>query len=247
MATYSQKKLLAGIFSGDYSKFNLPDFLFLFTFEELLEEVNKGFGEASAFAEGSVRRGYADAFRFNMNTFSGAKTFQEVNNLSRLVFTEEGFKRPFAEFRELAAPVDDTYNKTWLKTEQDTTFGPAQGAEHWVEIEEDKEILPFLQYQTADDERVRHEHAQWDNLTFPVDHEFWDTRMPVNDFNCRCRVIQLSEGKTSKLKGVPENSSSVFNNNVGKTREIFTESHPYYKVSAEDQPLTKNNFGLGFV
>lgn len=245
---YSKKRLIEGIFSGEFSKFNLPDFLFLFTFTELIKEVDRGFGGGvEDLPDGSVKLEYADAFRFNINLFSGAKTFQEINDLSKFVFDENGFKRPFKEFRELAYAIDDKYNKIWLKTEQDTAFGQAQSAESWIQYEEEKDIFPLLQYQTADDERVRHEHAAWDNLIFPVGHEFWDTRMPVNGYNCRCRVIQLRDGKTSGLTGIPDNSETLFSSNVGKTKEIFTDKHPYYKINREDRNLSRNNFGLGFL
>lgn len=247
MATYSQNKLIKGVFEGEYTKFNLPDFLFNFTFEELMQQSKAGFGIAADFEPGSPSEKLLTSFNFNMNTFSGAKTFQEVSDMSKFVFDEKGFKLPFKDFLEIAKPLDDTYNKTWLKTEMNTSFGQAQSAESWLQFEDEKDIFPLLKYQTADDERVRHEHAAWDNLVFPVGHKFWDTRNPLNGYNCRCRGIQLEEGTVSTFKGVAKNDEKQFDNNVGKTGEIFTNRHPYYKVKKEDRPLTKNNFGLGFL
>lgn len=245
--TYSQKRLIQGIYEGEYSKYALPEFLFEFTFEELIESVEKGFGGGTGdFLEGTTKEELANSFRLNINTFGGAKTFQEVDEMTKFLFNEKGFKLPFKEFMDIAKPLDDVFNKSWLKTELDTSFGQSQSAEQWVRFDEDKDIFPLLQYQTADDERVRHSHAQWDNLIFPVDHPFWDTRNPLNGYNCRCRVIQLSEGKASKYKGVESNKEKVFADNAGKSGKIFTDKHPYYKVKKEDQPLTKNNFGLGF-
>lgn len=247
MARYSQNRIIEGVYSGEYSKYKLPEELFLYTYENLMSEVKKGFGEDVEFEPGSTREKLFDDFNFNVNTFSGAKTFQEISDMSKFVFDEKGFKISFKQFKELAKPLDDTFNKVWLRTERDTSFGQAQSAESWLQYDAEKEIFPYLKYQTVDDERVRHDHAAWDNLVFPVEHEFWDTRMPLNGYNCRCRVIQLTEGETSSLKGVPKNEEKEFENNAGKTGEIFTSKHPYYKVKKEDLPLTKNNFGLGFV
>ena len=250
MAGYSQKRLLDDIYSGKVSKFNLPGYLFEYTFEALSDEVNKVFDKKPDLPdapESIKRKEVVSALNANIARFSGAKTFQEVNDISKFLFDDKGFKMPFKQFEEIAKPVDDIYNKTWLKTEQDTSFGQAQSADSWLQYEDEEEIFPLLQYQTSDDERVRHDHAAWDNLIYPVGHSFWDTRMPLNGYNCRCRVIQLREGEESSTKGVPKNEDKPFQNNAGKTGEVFTDKHPYFKVKKKDQPLTRDNFGLGVI
>ena len=243
--TYSQKGLIEGIHAGEYSKFNLPRDLFEFTYNELVEEVEKVFGEKISFPEDDEREEIVKSLKANLAQFSGAKTFTEVNEISKFLFDSEGFKLSFKDFQEIVKPIDDKFNKVWLKTEQDTSFGQSQSADSWLQYEKEKDIFPLLKYQTADDERVRHEHAAWDNKVFPVDHEFWDTRMPLNGYNCRCRVIQLREGKESTFKGVQENTDKQFQKNPGKSGEIFTKKHPYFKVKRGDKNLTRNNYGLG--
>jgi hypothetical protein len=240
------EELLIGIHEGGISLFELPKDIFLFTFTELIDSVESGFGGGVGdFPKGSIRATRAVDYRQNIFTFSGAKTFNEVKDLSMFVFAEDGTKRPFKEFREFALKINEQYNVNWLKTEQDTAFGMAQGAEKWFDIEEDKELFPMLKYETAADEKVRQEHADWDQLVFPVDHEFWNTRMPVNGYNCRCTVSKLTEGKTSKLRGVPKNSSTMFDVNPGKVNYIFNENeHPYYKVEKRFSKDLKENFGF---
>jgi len=243
--TYSQKDLIEGIHSGKYSKFNLPRDLFEFTYNELVEEVEKVFGKGVEFPEDEAREEIVRSLKANIAQFSGAKTFTEVNEISKFLFDSEGFKLPFKDFQEIVKPIDDKFNKVWLKTEQDTSFGQSQSADSWLQYDKEKELFPFLQYQTADDERVRHEHAAWDNLIFPVDHEFWNSRMPLNGYNCRCRVIQLRSGEQSTFKGVQENTDKLFQKNPGKSGEIFTKNHPYFKVKRGDKNLTRNNYGFG--
>lgn len=243
--TYSQKELIEGIYSGEYSKFNLPRDLYEFTYNELVREVEKVFGKKVEFPEDGDREEIVKQLKTNLAQFSGAKTFTEVNEISKFLFDSEGFKLPFKDFQEIVKPIDDKFNKVWLKTEQDTSFGQSQSADSWLQYDKEKDIFPLLKYQTAEDERVRHEHAEWDNKVFPVDHPFWDTRMPLNGYNCRCRVIQLRSGKQSTFKGVQENTDKQFQKNPGKSGEIFTKNHPYFKVKRGDKNLTRNNYGLG--
>jgi hypothetical protein len=240
------EKLLQDIYSGETSLFNLPENIFEFTFAELINSVESGFGGGvGSFPAGSLRATRAIDYRQNIFTFSGAKTFNEIKDLSLYVFDENGIKRSFKEFRERALEINNKYNVDWLRTEQDTAFGMAQSAEKWMEIEEDKELFPLLKYETAGDEKVRGEHRDWDQLVFPVDHEFWNTRMPINDWGCRCSVTQLDEGKASSLKGVPKNESKMFSNNPGKVSFIFDEKvHPYYKVEKRFKPMMDDNFGF---
>jgi SPP1 gp7 family putative phage head morphogenesis protein len=238
--------LLEGVHSGELSLFNLPEEIFTFTFTELIGSVESGFGGGVGdFASGSLRAVRSVDYQQNIFTFSGAKTFNEVKDLSMFVFAEDGTKRPFKEFREFAQQINQKYNIDWLKTEQDTAFGMAQGADKWFDIEEDKELFPMLKYETAADERVRQEHADWDQLVFPVDDPFWNTRMPVNGYNCRCTVTKLTEGRKSSKKGVPKNSSTMFDVNPGKVNYIFNpEVHPYYKVEKRFSKELKRNFGF---
>jgi uncharacterized protein with gpF-like domain len=124
-------------------------------------------------------------------------------------------------------------------------------AGEWMRIEANKEILPLLQYETVGDRRVRPEHAALDNIIRPVGDKFWDTLYPPNGWNCRCMVLQLSEGEVTDLRGrtnlydnVPEN----FRMNVGKDKVIFKEKgagkHPYFSVAKGDKDFAKKNFGL---
>jgi len=265
MLTNNQiEKLLQKIHSGELSVFNLPQEIFEFTYSELMTVVDKGFGGGVGdFVEGSPRALKATAYRDNIFKFSGAKVFNEVKDISLLIFNEDGTKRSFKEFKEFGRAVNQKYNVDWLRTEQDTAFGMAQGADQWADIEEDKELFPMLQYQTANDERVRDDHAAYDNIIMPVDDPFWDTRMPPNGWNCRCQVIKLHDGKKTNLKThlkeynkkreaekLPKltnlkNPSKTFSVNPGKVNYVFDEkTHPYFKVEKRFKPMLKDNFGF---
>lgn len=232
------EKIFKDIHSGKIDIDNLPDELSAWTYDKLIKFVQDGFGDVN----NELKAARMVSYDNNIVAFSGAKTFQEVKDLNSFVFTPEGAKRPFKEYREFAQQINDQYNVKWLKTEQDTAFGLAQSADQWMEIEAEKDLFPMLQYQTADDERVRDEHAAWDGVARPVDDSFWDTRMPINGFNCRCTVTRLTEGKKTDLRGTPKNTDELFNTNPGKVDYVFNEQkHPYFKHTKVEGPAFKRS------
>jgi SPP1 gp7 family putative phage head morphogenesis protein len=245
-------EIFQGVHSGKIDIDNLPKELSQFTYTELMAFVSDGFGDLDS----PVKINRMAAYDNNISAFSGAKTFQQVKDLNSFVFTAEGAKRPFKEFREFAQVINDQYNKVWLKTEQDSAFRMSKQADNWIDnIEKEKELFPFLQYQTVNDGRVRNEHAAWDNIVKRVDDPFWDTRYPPNDFNCRCIVIRKTEGNETNLKThlekynknnpdakVPtlKNTSDLFNVNSGKVNYIFNEKkHPYFQHTRAEGPAFK--------
>lgn len=54
------------------------------------------------------------------------------------------------------------------------------------------EALPFWQYFTVGDDRVRPEHAVLDGFVARADDPVWNKIYPPNGFNCRCIVIALT-------------------------------------------------------
>jgi len=114
----------------------------------------------------------------NAYFFSAAKTFQQVLEMQGFILDDQGFIRPFSAFQKDVNPIYEQFNLQWQRTEFDTTISQAQSASRWEDIQENKDALPLLQYQTAGDERVRPEHADWDNIVRRVDDPFWDTHTP---------------------------------------------------------------------
>jgi len=236
-------KIIELIYEGGITEKNLPRNLFTYTFQKLIEQVNKGYGTLKQLRKNSFKYNKALMFRTNINVFSGAKTWHNIRDL-RDGLEIGGSKLPFKEFQKYARSVNETYNKNWLKSEMQATKQMSISANKWDEFEEQKELFPLLKYVTVGDAKVRPDHAMWDGLVYPVNDSFWDTRMPPNDWGCRCDVQQLTEGKVSR-KSTVKNDSKLFANNPGKDDFIFDPNvHPYFKeIPREDK---SNNFGLGF-
>jgi SPP1 gp7 family putative phage head morphogenesis protein len=62
-------------------------------------------------------------------------------------------------------------------------------------------VRPYWKYVAVHDNRTRPAHRAMDGLTFPADHEFWQTHYPPNGYNCRCMVRALS-GRQVEAEGL---------------------------------------------
>lgn len=242
-----EDELFAGIFAGTISLLSLPPDLYAAIGATLFGSVIDGFGASLAqLEERLIRLGLLKDFQTNTFAFSAAKTFQQVKDMSAQVF-KGGQKVPFGEFKRSADQVFGIYNTTWLNVEQRTAVNQAFAGQQWMGIQEQKEDLPLLQFQTVGDDRVRDDHQALDNTVKKVDDPFWDSFMPPIDWNCRCIVQQLGEGDAEispEKKSSFEKPNKLFNMNPGKDRLIFREDHPYFKVADRFEVFKSQNFGL---
>lgn len=67
-------------------------------------------------------------------------------------------------------------------------------------MDRQRDVFPFWQYQSADDERVRDTHAALDGKVFPANSSFWQSHYPPWEFGCRCFVTPLSEDDVADLE-----------------------------------------------
>ena len=80
-----------------------------------------------------------------------------------------------------------------LETIFRTNLRTAYANGHWDSIQRTKERRPYLRYAAVMDDRTRPEHRAWHGTVLPVDDPWWETHAPPNGWNCRCRVIAVSE------------------------------------------------------
>lgn len=157
---------------------------------------------------------------------------------------ESGQVRSFSSFKAEAQKVGNIFNKNWLKTEYQHAIAASQSASNWESFKLTKKALPLLQYDTAQDDRVRPEHAALQGVTKPINDSFWNSFYPPNGFGCRCGVRQLADGDVTpneKInypdeKGVPPS----FRTNVGKTGEAFPKDLPFFKTPIGLVPMVQN-------
>lgn len=247
-------KLAAAIYTGAVDENNLPLPVYKHNADELIAGVEKGFKKAVKGLEyNTPDRETLAALKNNIYRFSAAKTFQQTSemvnalDLMSKALTEGERIVSFKDFKEVVKGISGRYNVDYLRTEYTTAIASAQSASAWARFESEKETLPNLRYSTIGDACPI--CAPLDGVTLPITDPFWDSNNVPQHFNCLCILEQededfkvTSNAKRDELAANLEGlKSEVFNNNVGKSKEIFNEAHPYFSAPRE---LVENNFGL---
>lgn len=206
------------------------------TFTQLFQGIIDGYGTAEVDLKGSDKD-LVYQLRNNVKVFSVFKSHSNIKEMTALLIDSDGKKKPWAKFKKEAEAINDTYNKNWLQTEFDTATGAARMAEQWQRFEDEKDLFPFLRYETVGDSRVRQEHKALDGIVLGVDDPFWNVHYPPNGWKCRCDVIQVQGPAYKPDTGVPE-IPEAFKHNTGKSGKVwdnygqYEENMPRFKRSA---------------
>lgn len=172
----------------------------------------------------------------NMFAYSAHKnnTFlQAVRSLSHL---------PVDEFMEAAELLHKTHYARFLEVEKQHARAIGDAQRMWQDVEEYAELMPYLTYHTAEDDRVRPQHASWNKTTLHWRHPFWNSHYPPNGYGCRCIVTQdfeLDDGvdlveQEEKAKKLPK-ADEGFRQNSGKADFIFHQKEGYFKQSLSNE------------
>lgn len=77
----------------------------------------------------------------------------------------------------------------------------AYHAAAWQVMDRQREVLPYWQYHSMEDARVRPSHAALDGLILPADSPFWRDHFPPWEWGCRCLVTPVSEEDAKRIQG----------------------------------------------
>lgn len=169
--------------------------------------------------------------RENVAVFNVFKNHESQQEVANTLFDENGKLKKWAAFKKDALAISNEYNKRYLQAEYQAAQALGRSAGQWQKYDSEKEQFPYLTFRTVGDGRVRDSHSLLDGATYPVDDPFWNTYTPPIGWRCRCRVTQ-SRKPGPKAKDFPE-VHPVFQNNPGKTGEVFTQDHPYFHDKAK--------------
>lgn len=182
--------------------------------------------------------------------FSGIKAFHELNEAFPSLLDEEGKRKPFERFLNDVQSIDETYNKHYLNAEYNFAQASAEMAGKWEQFTEDGDDY-LLQYRTANDSKVRPEHAELHGVTLPMGDSFWDEYYPPNGWNCRCTVVQVLKSKYEQTphaeamqraeQALLKDTKGMFHFNPGKTGKSFPDHNPYTLRRCTTCDLTKLN------
>lgn len=204
--------------------------------EETLRQIKRGIESGIAF---EVPETVRHALVNNAFIFSGFKTYHTLREVGLSLTTDKGEIKQFDEFRRDVEKVNNQYNHNYLYAEYNHAVGASLMASRWQKIEADGDRYD-LQYRTAQDDRVREDHAILHGTTLPPSDPFWSMYLPPNGWNCRCTAVQVRKGKypqsdpaLSMLRGnncTDAAKQQIFRFNPGKTLQLFPPKHPYFKA-----------------
>lgn len=179
------------------------------------------------------------ALENNAFIFSGFKAFHTLREVGLSLLTDKGEIKPFETFRKDVETINKRYNHNYLYAEYNHAVGASLMASRWQQIEADGDKYD-LQYRTAQDDRVREDHAILHGTTLPPSDPFWGKYMPPNGWNCRCTAVQVRKGKyplsdpdLSMKRGdncTEAAKQQIFRFNPGKELQLFPPKHPYFKA-----------------
>lgn len=188
--------------------------------------------------------------------FSGIKTFHELNEAFPSLIDDNGNRKPFEQFLNDVQNIDRTYNQNYLRAEYNFCHASADMAARWESFEEDGDRYN-LQYRTANDDRVRPQHAALHGVTLPVSDPFWQTYYPPNGWNCRCTVVQVRKSKypvtphdeamARGAEATGKDTKGIFQFNPGIQQKTFPDYNPYTIRRCRDCDIAKGKLKLAFV
>ncbi len=168
--------------------------------------------------------------------FSGMKTFHELNEAFPSLLDENGNRKPFERFLNDVRKIDEKYNSNYLRAEYNFVHSSAEMAARWEGFIEDGDRY-HLQYRTANDGKVRPDHAAMHGITLPPSDPFWEEFYPPNGWNCRCTVIQVRKSKYPATDheeamalgelATGRDSKGIFRFNPGKEGKSVPDYNPY--------------------
>ena len=188
--------------------------------------------------------------------FSGIKTFHELNEAFPSLIDENGNRKPFEQFLNDVRNIDRTYNQNYLRAEYNFCQASADMAAKWERFEEDGDRYN-LQYRTANDDRVRPQHAALHGVTLPFSDPFWKTYYPPNGWNCRCTVVQVRKSKypvtphdeamTRGAEATGKDTKGIFQFNPGIQQKTFPDYNPYTIKRCRDCDIANGKLNLAFI
>ncbi|QPJ61238.1 MAG: hypothetical protein G3M70_04775 [Candidatus Nitronauta litoralis] len=72
----------------------------------------------------------------------------------------------------------------------------AAGAE--AQMQRTKARRPYARYIAGLSVEPRPEHLEWHNTVLPLDHPWWHTHTPPNDWGCKCKKVSVSKREAER-------------------------------------------------
>lgn len=172
----------------------------------------------------------------NVYQFSGAKNYAQMKAMTEALIGPDDKLRTKSEYFREAHKINNQQVHAWLDAESDLAIASGQMASRWLQIQEEKDIFPYLYYDAILDKGTTDMCRNFDGILLPVDHSFWDQYFPPNHFRCRSDVQQRDSGRVTDASKIvyPAKFPPMFKVNLAKRHLAFPPDHPYWKDIPED-------------
>ncbi len=169
------------------------------------------------------------ALQSNTWTFSSAKNYTQLRQLSQALIGDDGKLRNYRSFKEAAMLINDTHKNQYLKAEYNLAVAGGQMASKWVQIKENEATLPMLEFDAVMDRRTSDICRPLNGTVLPVSDPFWSMYYPPNHFGCRSTVRQRAGRAATPHHDVPSAEiPPMFRTNLAEHGLIFPKGHAYF-------------------
>ena len=180
------------------------------------------FEEALAFWQDKVKLSPKEFYALKAEARAKAFTVSGMAKESEIADLFTGIEKAIAEgipfgefkkhFRELFERKGWVGKGAWrIETIFRTNIQSAYSAGRYKQMTHSATVkaLPYWMYDAVNDSRTRPLHRAMDGRVFRADDPIWDTWYPPNGFNCRCRVVALTEERLKRMGKVVEDGERV--------------------------------------
>ena len=227
------------IYAGNAPKKMTLPALALQNGHKLWEGIKANFKKMDTVDKSSAHESWLRIQQNNVYAFGLAKSYAQMQEMRAVVHDQNGAQRPFSDFYKHVKAIDARYNQHYAQAEYQAVVRGTIMGQKWLEIQEQKDVFPWLQYQTKEDNRVRPEHDRLNGLILAADDPFWSQYYPPNGWRCRCTVKPYTDAQLEKQKLTPadtdiatkvaekEVKDSYWKHNTG-TSELFNRNGTVY-------------------
>ena len=215
--------------------------LFEKTKEILGGAVNKGWNAGGSPAN-TRSSAFIDALTHSTDVFSAFRVHNMQSKIASYLVDAKGKLKPFGQFVKDVKPYITHQNRQWLQTEYDTAVLRAHQAADWQRFEDEKDVLPNLEWLPSTSPHPGEDHMPYWGTILPVDHEFWNQHRPGDRWNCKCSLRNTDKQRTAiPVEHFYKNTrpQKGLDTNPGTTGEIFSTSHPYFPENCGVCPFNK--------